>query len=123
MNLTVDVPRPFALLLFDEELAGLPLRDRSSGSVPEMAIEVLGIAANATSVVVAVAAIPDIARKLIAWIRGKDVVPSGAPVAQVRIHAKDGLEVVIPIPADNASIDITVAEITSAVIKAGGNSR
>jgi hypothetical protein len=117
----MDVPRPFALLLFDEELAGLPLRDRSSGSVAEMAIEVLGIAANATSVVVAVATIPDIARKLIAWIRGKDVVPSEVPVAQVRIHAKGGLEVIIPIPAGSASVDIAVAEISSAVIKASGN--
>jgi hypothetical protein len=120
MDYIIDVPEPFGLSLFDDDLAGVPLRDRSSGSVGQAVIEVLGVAANTTSIVVAVAAFPDIARRLLKWIRGGDVQRNGQPPTAIRISTPDGLIVDVRIPqgADGGALDLTVAEVSSALERA-----
>lgn len=121
MDLTVYVPEQFALSLLADDLAGLPLRDRSSGSVAQTVIEVLGVAANATSIVVAVAEFPEVARRLLAWVRHSDAQQNeGTPPAEIRISTPNGFEVHVPIPqdGDSSAIDITVAEVSSALERA-----
>jgi hypothetical protein len=121
MDLTVDVPEPFALSLFADDLAGLPLRDRSGGTAAQTVIEVLGVVANTTSIVVAVAAFPEIARRLLAWVRGSDAQHGDTmPRTEIRVSTPYGfvMQVSIPLGGDGAAIDITVAEVRSALERA-----
>jgi len=121
MDIIVDVPEHFALSLFADDLAGLPLRDRSGGSVAQTVIEVLGVAANATSIVVAVAEFPEIARRLLAWARrGTPQRNDETSPVEIQISTPNGFVVHVPIPqdGDDSAIEITVAQVNSALQRA-----
>lgn len=123
MDLIVDVPEQFALSLLTDDLAGLPLRDRSDGAVVQTVIEVFGVAANLTSIVVAAAEFPEIARRLLAWVRRSDEHKNDeASPAEIRISTPNGFVVHVPIPpdGDHSAIEITVAEVSSALERAVG---
>jgi hypothetical protein len=115
MDLTLDVPEPFAESLFADELAGLPLHDRSGGGAAQTAIEVIGVVADTTSIVVAVAAFPEIARRLLAWVRGNDAQQDGRTYpTEIRISTPAGVvQVRVPQGADGVAIDVSVAEVRS----------
>ena len=118
MELTLKVPEPFAFLLLDNGAADLPLADRSGGSAVQAVIEVTSMLADTTAIVVALAAFPEIARRLLAWARHSEPgeEPGQSP-ARIKITTAGGavVQVILPRDGDAAGIEIAVDEMTVAV--------
>jgi hypothetical protein len=119
MDLIIDVPESFAESLFADDVAGLPLRDKSGGSAVQAVIEVIGVVADTTSIVVAVAAFPEIARRLLDWVRGHEVKEGNrTPPREIRVSTPAGVVVQVPVPVDGEEITIEVTAVRSALERA-----
>jgi hypothetical protein len=118
VELTLDLPEPVALELFADDTAGVPATDRSNALYAvHAAVTVVGVAANLMTVVVSGGDLPEVARRLAAWVRG--TAPSSNASAtgrrEVRITAPAGATTVVTVAGDGSmSVDVVVRALQAA---------
>jgi hypothetical protein len=111
MDVTIELPAEIAQELLDDDVAVKPVGSRSAAMTAQVLVEGVGVGANVATVLVAVAELPQIARRIVRWFQrhpdsgatdGSDtgttikIIRSGDTVHSVSIsNAPDRLEVTI----------------------------
>jgi hypothetical protein len=92
MSLTLELPEEVANEVHGEGLARLPLRDRADTSLITAAVDIVGIASDMVTMVVAAPALTDVARRFVRWARK---LPESRRVGKltVQVTASDGSSV------------------------------
>ncbi|MBB5871960.1 ABC-type Fe3+ transport system substrate-binding protein [Allocatelliglobosispora scoriae] len=114
MSLIVDVPEQFADTLFADDIADIPDNDRSASTTIQGIVEVAGVVASLTSIVVDGSHIPEVARRLVAWVAKQDAQPSNAArVREIRVRVPGGTDTTITLVDSDGklSLDVTVIEV------------
>ena len=120
MSVTLRLPEEVANEVLDEGLAGLPLRDRADASLIAAVVDIVGIASNMVTMVVAVPALSDVARRIVRWAR-KRPEPGTAGKLTVQITASDGSSVRIEVSdlADDQAVALVTKALGAAAIAPG----
>jgi hypothetical protein len=122
VSVVIAVPAEVAESLLNDDLAGRPLKRRGEPTVIAATLEVVGLAANLVTVVVAVPQVRDMIRRTIRWALRRPEVKQEAEQVVLTIRFPSGIAKTIPLNADSAQIEVLAKEIEaeSEAKKSGG---